>query len=172
MKNELAIVLLSWFAVAGCARDTDQTSVSVAEREDEPMVTAFESEDQEMNAAMARARATLAEFEKRLTDPPATQEHIALKGRFEEGGEAEHMWVNDVVVTSEGYEGTLGNNPVHIKSITSGDQVSVRRENVSDWLVIDGGKLVGGYTLRVQRARMTPEQRRQFDAQTAFTIED
>ncbi len=169
MKTQLAVLFL-WIVVAGCARDTEPAPAM--QREGEPLVTSFESDDQQMNAAMARARTTLAEFEQRLANPPATQEHIALKGRFEVDGDIEHMWVNDVVVTGTGYEGTLGNNPVHIKSLASGDKVSVPRENVSDWLVIDSGKLVGGYTLRAQRARMTPEQRRQFDAQTAFTIED
>ena len=48
----------------------------------------------------------------------------------------------------------------------------VKREMVSDWLAIDDNKLVGGFTLRVQRERMTPGQRAKFDATMNFVIED
>ena len=168
-------LLISLFALAACAKE----SVPVAQREAEPQierqgeppVTGFKAEDPEMNAAMQKARDTLPQFEKRLTQPPAAQQHIGLKARFEEDGEVEHMWVNDVVITPEGYRGTLGNEPVHIKSIGVGSPVTITRQQVSDWMAIDDGKLVGAFTLRVQRDRMTPEQRAQFDSQASFTIE-
>jgi uncharacterized protein YegJ (DUF2314 family) len=121
---------------------------------------------------MRKARDTLPEFEKRLSQPPPTQQHIGLKGRFEEDGEVEHMWINDIEVTADGYRGRLGNQPVHITSIDEGSEVLVTREKVSDWLAIDDGRLVGGFTLRVQRERMSPEQRAEFDARANFSIED
>lgn len=166
MRHFATLMLLSLAALASCAKEP------VIEREGEPKVTGFEAEDPEMNAAMRQARATLTDFEKRLAQPPPTQQHLGLKGRFEEGEHVEHMWIGEIEVTSEGYRGVLGNHPVHIQSIDVGSKVLVTREQVSDWMAIDDGKLVGGYTLRVQRARMSPEERAEFDAQMAFTIED
>ena len=163
-----SLLMLSMIALAACAKE----SPPVTEREGEPMVTGFNAEDEGMNAAMRRARNTLAEFEARLSKPPATQQHIGLKGRFEEDGNVEHMWVDDIEITAEGYRGKLGNHPVDIQSIDVGSEVLVKRENVSDWMAIDDGKLVGGFTLRVQRGRMTPEQRADFDASADFVIED
>ena len=162
-----SLLMLSLFSLVACAKEPPATV-----REGEPLVTSFEAEDEEMNAAMRKARATLAEFEKRLAQPPATQQHIGLKGRFEEDGEIEHMWIDEIEVTPEGYRGKLGNHPVHIQSIDAGSDVLVTRNEVSDWLAIDDGKLVGGFTLRVQRAHMTPEQRADFDASANFSIED
>ena len=163
-----SLLVLSLFVLAACAKE----SPPITERDGEPMVTGFEAEDREMNAAMRKARDTLGDFEKRLEQPPATQQHIGLKGRFEENGDVEHMWINDIEVTAEGYRGRLGNHPVHIKSIDVGSDVLVKRENVSDWMAIDDGKMVAGFTLRVQRERMTPEQRAEFDASANFIIED
>lgn len=165
-----SLLMLSLVTLTACAKDKEPQQVT--EREGEPMVTGFEAEDQEMNAAMRKARDTLADFEKRLEQPPATQQHIGLKGRFEEDGNVEHMWIDGIEVTAEGYRGKLGNHPVHIKAIDVGSDVLVKRANVSDWMAIDDGKMVGGFTLRVQRQRMTPEQRADFDASANFIIED
>jgi len=162
------LILLSMFTLSACAKEP----APVTEREGEPLVTGFKAEDKEMNAAMRKARDTLPEFEKRLTQPPATQQHIGLKGRFEEDGEVEHMWINEIEITPDGYRGKLGNHPVNITSIDEGSEVLVTREKVSDWLAIDDGKLVGGFTLRVQRERMSPEQRAEFDASANFSVED
>jgi uncharacterized protein YegJ (DUF2314 family) len=165
-----SLLVLSVFVMAACAKEDGPQPVT--QREGEPVVTGFQAEDQEMNAAMRNARDTLAEVEARLSKPPATQQHIGLKGRFAEDGNVEHMWVDDIEITAEGYRGKLGNHPVDIQSIDVGSEVLVKRENVSDWMAIDDGKLVGGFTLRVQRGRMTPEQRADFDASADFAIED
>ncbi len=163
-----SLILLSMFTMSACAKEP----APVTKRDGEPLVTGFKAEDEEMNAAMRKARDTLPEFEKRLSKPPATQQHIGLKGRFEEDGEVEHMWIDEIEITADGYRGKLGNHPVHITSIDEGSEVLVAREKVSDWMAIDDGKMVGGYTLRVQRGRMTPEQRAAFDASADFIIED
>jgi uncharacterized protein YegJ (DUF2314 family) len=170
---KLALLLLSSLFVMASARSedaaADREAETVTERPGEPEVRNFRGDDPEMNAAMREARATLPEFEKRLKQPPPTQEYISLKGRFEEDGHVEHMWLEDVQITPQGYRGKLGNRPVYIQSIGEGSEVEVTRAKVSDWMAIDAGKLVGGYTVRVQRARMSDAERAQFDA--SFGVE-
>lgn len=164
---KLALLLLSSLFVMASARSedaaADRETGAVAERAGEPEVRKFHVDDPEMNAAMRQARATLPEFEKRLKQPPATQQYISLKGRFEEDGNVEHMWLADVEITPRGYRGKLGNRPVYIQAIGEGSVVEVTRAQVSDWMAIDAGKVVGGYTVRVQRDRMSDEERAQFD---------
>jgi uncharacterized protein YegJ (DUF2314 family) len=167
--NAIRAMLLSLVALAGHAKEPDTTTIT--EREGQPMVTYFKGSDPLMAEAQNKARATLPEFEKRLTAPPATQTRISLKGRFEEDGNVEHMWIEDVVITNDGYRGQLANHPLEIKGIDVGDMVTVPRERVSDWFAVDGGKLVGGYTLRLQRSRMPPEKQAAFDASVDFVIE-
>jgi uncharacterized protein YegJ (DUF2314 family) len=167
--NAIRVMLLSLVAIAGQAKEPD--TATVTERDGQPMVTYFKDSDPKMAEAQNKARATLPEFERRLQDPPATQTRISLKGRFEEDGNVEHMWIQDVVITNDGYHGQLANHPLEIKGLDVGDLVTVPRELVSDWYAVDGGKLVGGYTLRLQRSRLPPERQAAFDASVDFVIE-
>lgn len=164
------VLLLASLAVAGFARESDRDPVT--ERDGQPLITHHKSEDPEMAAAMEKARSTLSTFESRLKNPPATQTRISLKGRFEDDGHVEHMWIEDVEVTRRGYRGRLSNLPLDITSITLGDTVTVPKDRVSDWFAIDDGKLVGGYTLRLQRARLPPDKRAAFDQSVQFVIAD
>jgi len=145
---------------------------SACAREGQPPVSTFEAEDAEMNAAMRKARLSLDEFENRLAYPPAGQSYISLKGRFEENGDVEHIWLSDITVIPGGYRGKIGNEPVNLPGIQFGQTVDLPRERVSDWLAIEEDTLIAGYTLRVVRARMTPEERAKFDENSEFKIED
>ena len=160
-----APLLLALGACSGPANET-------IEREGEAPVTMIDDDDREMIDAMAKARATLGEFERRLAEPPAAQTMIIIKGRFEDGDEVEHMWIDQISVTAEGYRGVLGNEPMKLTNVKAGDTVLVARHDVSDWVAVDDGRLVGGYTMRVIRARLPAEERANFDAQNGFRVED
>jgi uncharacterized protein YegJ (DUF2314 family) len=43
---------------------------------------------------------------------------------------------------------------------------------VSDWVLYDGNRLLGGFTILVLRSRMTAEEREQFDADLGYEIGD
>ena len=156
------IPLVAIFAVSGCSK----------KEEGEAGLTSIEAADTEMNAAMAEARRTLPEFEDRLANPRPTQTLTIIKGRFTEGEKVEHMWLNQIVVTSEGYRGVLGNDPYELTGMKAGETLLVARDDVSDWVVVDDGKLVGGYTMRVLRSRLPPDERAAFDEQNGIRIED
>lgn len=53
-----------------------------------------------------------------------------------------------------------------------GQIVSVEPKEISDWLYIDHGKLVGGYTVRVHYNELSPEQKKKFDREADFKIEN
>jgi uncharacterized protein YegJ (DUF2314 family) len=134
-------------------------------------VSQVPADDDDMNRAMERARGTLDEYRRRLTNPPATHTDLSLKARFEADGHIEHMWIDAVEITTGGFRGKLGNDPVHIDTMKLGDPVEIRAGQVSDWMAIDDGRLVGGYTVRVLRERMSADERAAFDAQMEFTVD-
>ena len=163
------LLLLSLSILGACSgKDEPQ----LIEREGEPLVASFSDDDAQMNAAMETARNTLAQFDERITNPPATQSGIALKVKFEEGEHVEHMWLDEVELSGDGYRGTIANEPVNLKEHVLGKSVTIRRDDVSDWMAIDDGVLVGGYTLRVHRNQLPADQRAEFDAGMGFRIED
>jgi uncharacterized protein YegJ (DUF2314 family) len=44
-------------------------------------------------------------------------------------------------------------------------------ERISDWMYVHEGRLVGGYTIRVMRDRLSPAERLRFDQGLPFKIE-
>jgi len=61
----------------------------------------------------------------------------AVKSRFEEGEDAEHMWVQVNDFVGDYFIGKLVNEPNTIKLIKYGDPVKVHRKNVEDWILED-----------------------------------
>jgi uncharacterized protein YegJ (DUF2314 family) len=59
-----------------------------------------------------------------------------------------------------------------VKNVHLGQRVTVAPRDVSDWMFVKDGKLMGGYTTRVLYARLSPEQRAQFDKEAEFRIEE
>ncbi|MDL2303665.1 DUF2314 domain-containing protein, partial [Dysgonomonas sp. OttesenSCG-928-D17] len=72
------------------------------------------------------------------------------------------------------FTGILDNEPLD-KNIgyKYGDTVIVDPQQVSDWLYIDAqtGLTHGGYTFKVIRNRMSPEERAAFDAESGLKFE-
>ena len=52
-----------------------------------------------------------------------------------------------------------------------GQLVSVNPNEISDWLYIDNGKLVGGYSVRVLYSELSPQDKQEFDRAADFKIE-
>lgn len=72
----------------------------------------------------------------------------AVKADFVEGDNSEHMWVQVNEFKDGHFFGRLANEPNTIKEIKYGDNVTVKRENVEDWILQDflTNTKVGGYS--------------------------
>lgn len=157
-----AMTLVLLLAAAGCGESYPGQSSNVVSVKDT---------DPAMNAAMEKARATLDQFSAALQKPGPKQSDFSLKAKFQEGEKIEHMWINSPIVSGDSIKGKLGNDPDNLKKVRMGMIVTVTRDRVSDWMYVDDGKLVGGYTLRVLRDKMSAKERREFDASVPFKIE-
>lgn len=108
--------------------------------------------DKEMEAAIQKAEDSLDEFIAELKDRRGRE--FSVKSPFQtDSGKYEHLWVMDVVYANGKFKGTLGNNPLDIKSLRVGDPVEVDRNDVSDWIIMDGEKMSGGFTVDVLMKR-------------------
>jgi uncharacterized protein YegJ (DUF2314 family) len=170
MRSPILLLGLIVGAVGGCS-SRDYSAGDTAHREGEPDVQFVGAEDRQMNAAMAKARATIEQFKGRLDSPPPSQTAASLKARFEDQGQIEHMWLDDVTYAGGVFHGTIGNEPMLVTKWSFGDRVTVSVERVSDWMIADNGRLIGGWTIRVLRDRMSPQERADFDASLGLKIE-
>jgi uncharacterized protein YegJ (DUF2314 family) len=124
-----------------------------------------------MHLAVKEARKTVGKFISALEHPSPGQEDFEIKKPFVQGSQVEHIWLSDVRFVDNVFQGRIDNQPRKITGLKLGEIVSVKANEISDWLYIDNGKLVGGYTVRVHYDELTPQQKQEFDRRADFRIE-
>jgi uncharacterized protein YegJ (DUF2314 family) len=123
-----------------------------------------------MHLAVQEARKTIKTFIAALKQPSPGQQDFELKKRFVQGDQVEHIWLSNVKMVDNHFEGQIDNQPRKIDGLKLGQVVSVKRNEISDWLYIDNGTLVGGYTVRAHYNELTPQQKQEFDRDADFKI--
>jgi uncharacterized protein YegJ (DUF2314 family) len=134
-------------------------------------VTYVKDDDPKMNTAMEKARSTVQTFITALKAPQKDQVGFAVKKGFKDGDKTEHMWVSPVVFDGANFRGKVNNDPNIVTNVKNGQAVTIGPDELSDWMFIDGNKLVGGETLRVLRDSLPAGERAAFDKSVPFTIE-
>ena len=122
--------------------------------------------DPEMQRAFASARETFRYFWREL----AWEKRRIVKGldfayvkaAFSDGGQIEHMWLSDIEFDGRYVSGALLNAPRHVDA-RKGDPARVLPNLISDWMFGSSGRVYGGYTVQVLRARMGAGERREHD---------
>jgi uncharacterized protein YegJ (DUF2314 family) len=105
-----------------------------------------------------------------LKHPAPGQQDFEVKKPFIQNGQIEHIWLSDVQFAGNQFQGRVDNQPRKIQGLKLGQLVSVKPNEISDWLYVDHGKLVGGYTVRVQYNELSPKEKREFDRAADFKI--
>lgn len=158
---------------------------------------AVASDDDAMNAAMARARQTfrfcwreVAWDHQRIV--PAlemsgvklaftTEDRPVGAGLFRILREAfgsdpeptvEHMWIVPVAFDGASVMGELLNDPVDLPRFKAGDKVLLPVDRMSDWMYVLGGRVYGGHTIQLMRERMSAEERAAHDDAWDLPFED
>lgn len=133
----------------------------------EPIFRAIDEDDPDIRAAHARAAATIQDFRMHVQNGGDGQFMAKLRFRdpdlSDEAGEDRFffLWLSEVVyhpvegmfsgVFFEVPEGFEKYHPV-------GQRLGFDPEDVFDWMVNENGRLLGGFTIRVTRARLKTEQ--------------
>ena len=142
------------------------TAADIAPRASAPAekVISIPSDDTEMTAAIAKARAGLSDFWKAHDKPGAGEKDFALKVAVTEKGQTEHFWLIDVVRKDGKLSGTINNDPQFVQSVKPGQRYEFTVEAVSDWLYMRNGRMVGNETMRPLLKRMPKEQAASYKA--------
>ena len=106
-------------------------------------------EDAAMNAAMAKARAGLPAFWAALAHPAPDTERYSLKVAIKEGDKVEHFWTSDIERQGDRITAVIANEPDRITNVQMGQRINVPEGDISDWMYMRKGKIVGNQTLRV-----------------------
>jgi uncharacterized protein YegJ (DUF2314 family) len=154
--------LLLLLIVTACAPATSQPT---------PIPT-IANLDEEMTVAVRQAQDTLYVLRQAMLAPKPSYKLLSVKVRFVSNGDIEDMWTEPIdfsdykytVRMVEGVTLELGAHPDHL--------VQVAPRDVLDWMILEkDGSVFGGYTLRIEYQRMTPEQQKRYDEVTGYKFE-
>lgn len=125
-------------------------------------LTFSKSGDPAMVRAVSEAQSSLEIFRQMI--PKATLDSPPLiKARLAEPNYSANMWLLVSRVSDSGFEATLFEVPSEFKTYKLNDSLSVKTEEILDWMINDNGTLYGGYSLRVQRERLGETEKLNFD---------
>ncbi len=128
--------------------------------------------DVEMEAAFQQARDTLDSFIEKIGTSHPDRTLVAVKVRFVlPDGSTQDLWVDRISYQNGSFRGTMGDDIPTLK-LSIDDKITIKRNNIVDWMIVEDGKLIGGYTIRLAFQRMTPEQKERFLETVNYSIED
>jgi uncharacterized protein YegJ (DUF2314 family) len=147
----------------------------------------FDNSDPEMQEAYEKARATFRYFwrevawENRRIIPaldmasvkaPFSDGKTAKRKADDETPEVEHMWISEIEFDGRHVSGVLLNDPNWLKSVKQGDSVRIPVNEISDWMYVINGEVMGAYTVNLMRSRMGPQERREHDGAWGLNFGD
>jgi uncharacterized protein YegJ (DUF2314 family) len=125
--------------------------------------------DEEILQISEEARNTLPGFFRQLTRGGGA-EHFCVKYPFTadkgSGVNTEQVWLAGISFKNGVYYGILANTPQYLDGLKKGDKVSFSMDEITDWMYVRGGKIVGGDSIKYLLEK-TPEYRRS-DGERAF----
>jgi uncharacterized protein YegJ (DUF2314 family) len=159
-------LLAGAFGLLACSAD----GAATIRRSGNPDVIGVARDDPAMTLAIAKARATAGRLVAGLRDSARSPVLALVKAPFGVGDDVEHMWINDLSVQGRYVRGVVANEPVGFASPRMGDTVQVALVDISDWMLVQDGVLLGGFTLLELRRRMSDSERTQFDATLPYRM--
>ena len=119
--------------------------------------------DEELDEAIRQAQETLHIWRQEFLAPKKSYSITSLKVRFGEEGDIEDMWTEPLYILDNIYTVRMVEGVTVEQGIHPDRLVDVRPEDIIDWMLLEeDGTLVGGYTLRLEYKRMTPEQQKRY----------
>ena len=101
-----------------------------------------------MSGAIERARASIGQFFRAHRMPRSSQTDFCIQATFEDGVRRERLWLSHLDFNTKPATGIVSTRP-GITTVSYRKRVPFRPEQMSDWMYVDNGQLVGGFTTKV-----------------------
>jgi len=112
-------------------------------------------------ATIKQAQSTLEVFEGLIHELPETTHMI--KTLVTDGDASSNLWMNDVIVTDEGFEATPFEVPNSFQTVKPGQIIKVEHSDVLDWMINDEGTAHGGFSIRFFREQKPENEHADYD---------
>jgi uncharacterized protein YegJ (DUF2314 family) len=165
LRLSLVAALTGPMLLSGCSQSPEPAKDKAPNGDNPDPVISVSGEDKEMNAAIARARSEVDAFITILNAHGA--DSFSVKMPVHDGKQVEHFWLTNVTYADGVFTGEIDNDPEFVHTVKLGQTVSVKKEEISDWLYMKDGKMYGNYTVRVLLPKMDPDEAAKIKAMLA-----
>lgn len=125
-----------------------------------------------MESAFQQARDSLDFFIQKIGIPHPDRTYVALKVRFSPPGDMpQDIWVDNITYTGGSFRGDMGDDIPSLR-LSFGEEIAIPTEDIVDWMIVEDGKLIGGYTIQLAYERMSPEEKERFLEAIDYSIGD
>lgn len=146
---------------------------SALPQEEQLPVVHIADDNERMVWAIEKANASLPYFQRSLAAPQPHQQYFSVKVLIDDGSNKEHLWLTTPSFDDEGnLFGVVGNKPVYVTSVYENQEIGIDPQFISDWMIIENGRLIGGYTIRAVREGLPEKEWPAFDKQTGLFIDE
>ena len=116
--------------------------------------------------AVAKAKASLPQFRGALEDGRCAGSFLGVKLHVPrvDGSEGHHVWLAVTSYFANLYFCTPSELPADLVGLRMGESKLATDDDVEDWMVMVGGVVYGGYSLRAIRAELPVNERPEFDS--------
>ncbi|MDR0878925.1 MAG: DUF2314 domain-containing protein [Treponema sp.] len=129
--------------------------------------------DEELDRIAEQARKTLPAFIRRLRRPRDGDGNFRIKCPFRadsgSGFSREQIWLSDIHFSNGAWFGTAANTPFYISGFKKGDTLSFSTDDITDWMYIHDGKIIGGLSIKYLLEQI-PENERDKDQQAVRSL--
>ena len=145
----------------GCYQD--------ASNEPDPIQAAAQEKQQAaentISGGVSEAKRRLPEFKAAVEsrDPRYSRYFVCCR-QYNPDGTNYLVWYSDVTLSPYTWQGKAYNPPPQA-NLPHGSPMGRPHDEILDWMMVGkDNKVTGGWTLRIDRSRMTPEERAAFDS--------
>ena len=111
-------------------------------------VVGVADDDPQMAAAISNGRETLPQFWQVFDNRERGESDFALRVMITDKRGAEHFWATDLERRDGKTLGTINNDANAVASVKLGDTIEIPEANITDWLYMRDGKMVGNRALK------------------------
>jgi len=134
------------------------TIISLVACSKRDQVIHVEEDDAEMNAAIAKGRETLPHFWQVFEKRERGESDFVLKVKVEDANGTEYFWANEIERQGGKVMGTINNDPNIVKSVKLGSRMEIHEADISDWMYMREGKMIGNHTLKPLLKQMPADE--------------
>lgn len=168
VRPALAILLI---ALGACSRAPPPARAPVVLDDPRPEVARIAVDDPMTAATIVEARRTVGQFQRALRARGVDQREFRVKFLVAEKKVVEQFWIDVESADADSFAGIVINHPGSITGIKYGSRVTVPAREISDWMYVERGVLRGGFSVRLMRDRLQPDERPAFERELGFRID-